>query len=96
MTVDFRPAGTLLSRVVDSGAPGTQWRLVRWDPTSQPANTSLALALRASDSPFAPAAPSPAWVEVTNGQYQEPFLVSGRHTQYRATLTPGDLISSTT
>ncbi len=88
--IEFRPAGTVLSRVLD-GSSTVPWNNVTWEPATQPAGCTLGVWVRASDSLFAPGATLPAWTQVTRGQ--QDGLPAGRYTQYKAVLNAADFTS---
>lgn len=89
--IEFRPAGTVLSRVIDTSVSGTAWQLVTWEPATQPANTTLNVWIRASDAIFSPTSATPNWRSVTRGQTAD--LPAGRYAQYKAVLNAADFSS---
>ena len=83
------PSGTYVSRVFDSGDPGTTWQTIAWSATVPPA-TSVALSVRAGDSPT-PGGSWTSWAAVTGPSGGAPLsLPRYRYIQYRADLSTAD------
>ena len=80
----YYSAGNYKANVLNSGEDGTKVHQVDWNPSSQPAGTSVQVSVRASNSYFASGDGTPSWTSVSNGG--DPALV-GRYIQWMSTFT---------
>jgi len=77
-------SGNYKSDVVDTGANDTKVHWVSWNPSSQPAGTTLQVSVRASNTSFSANDATPSWTSVSNGG--NPSVV-GRYIQWMSTFT---------
>jgi hypothetical protein len=87
----YVPYGNLTSVVNNTGHSGTTWYSLVWTGSITPGVTNITFRVRASDTSFAPAAASPAWVTVGWPSPVTSGLPSGQYFQWQAILTTTDL-----
>ena len=88
-TNTYAAACTIASQVLDTGIAGGKWDALFWDETL-PSNTDITFEVRASDTVFLKDAATPSWTAVGGTSPVTSGLPSGRHLQWRATLTTSD------
>jgi len=79
----FFSSGTYRSNVLDCGSKVVV-SSISWNPSSQPAGTSISVGIRVSSYPFSINSSTPAFVGVFNGQS---LNWQGRYVQYISTFT---------
>jgi len=83
-------SGTIASRVLDTGIPGTRWDALFWDETL-PISTNVTFEVRASDALFGANETSPSWASPEAASPIISGLPSGRYKQWKATLSTSDI-----
>ena len=84
-------AGTIASRVLDTGVTGARWDALFWSETVEDSTTDITFEVRASDTWFDKGDATPDWTDL--GTTNSPItsgLPSGRYKQWRTTLTTSD------
>ncbi|MDP3735318.1 MAG: hypothetical protein Q8R39_02730 [bacterium] len=81
-------AGTFLSRILDSGVPGTAWNSAFWTEVLSP-GSDLTIATRTGNTPVPDASWSAFSGEITTSVNNNLASPPGRYLEYRLTLTRG-------
>ena len=94
LPVEVTYYNAIASQVLDTTVTGSQWDGIAWDSTL-PSGTTLTFEVRAQDASFANNADSPSWTSIGGTSPVISGLPSGKYKQWRATLTPDGIRTST-